>query len=138
MPKYVLVARDGREASSSRMFSTSEVNAYRGAPSCYTFINELTNKVKNVGACRTHGGRLRDGVPPAGTKAPAPAAAPAAKPVAGWWPFTKKKPKINPMTKRMIWVSGETPRVMDKFSINPMTRAGRQILGRARRKRRRR
>jgi hypothetical protein len=74
MPKYVLIARDGREASSSRMYSTTEVNSYRGAPSCYTFINELTNKVKNVGACRVRRSRGLGALP-------------------AWWPFKKKPAK---------------------------------------------
>lgn len=59
----------------------------------------------------------------------------------GLWPFSKKKPpaKSNAMYKRMIWMPGEAPRVMTKdTSMNPMTRAGRQVLGRSRRKRRRR
>lgn len=55
----------------------------------------------------------------------------------GIWPF-KKKPKINPMTKRMIWVPGEAPRVMSKdTATSAMTRQGRQILGRSRKRRRR-
>ena len=58
---WVLAAHNGQQVGSSRMFSTAEVNAYRGAPSCYTFINEITNSVKNVGACRRGG--LRDGAP---------------------------------------------------------------------------
>jgi len=51
MPKYFLVAKDGQEARSHRAFSASELRVYKDAPSCYTFINELTNSVKNVGAC---------------------------------------------------------------------------------------
>jgi hypothetical protein len=86
-----------------------------------------TRKRKSALAGSRRRGSLRDGAPAA--PAPAPAApkpaAPAAAPVAGWWPFGKKKPpakKVNPMSKRMIWEPGR-----------PM-----QILGRAKRKRRRR
>lgn len=83
MPKYFLVARDGQEARSSRAFSAADLRAYKNASSCFTFVNELTNSVKNVGACR-RGRGFRDGTPAATAPAPAPAApAPAAKPVAG-------------------------------------------------------
>ena len=100
---WVLAAQNGQEVGSSRMFSTSEVNAYRGAPSCFTFINEITNKVKNVGACRRGG--LRDGTPGAAPAAPSAAAPapnkPAAAAVAGWWPFSKKTKKLPRDPRRM-------------------------------------
>ncbi len=82
MPKYFLVARDGHEARSHKAYSAAELRAFRSAPACFTFINELTNSVKNVGACGRKrvlaGARmrsLRDG-------APAPAAVSPAAPVA--------------------------------------------------------
>lgn len=55
---------------------------------------------------------FRDGEP---AKPAAPAApAPAAKPVAGWWPFGKKKPKRNPMSRRMIWEPGTPSRMFGR------------------------
>ncbi len=87
MPKYFLVARDGQEARSPRAFSAADLRAYKNAAHCFTFVNELTNSVKNVGAClrrNKRGYRLADGAPAATAPAPAPAApAPTVKPVAG-------------------------------------------------------
>ena len=103
MPKYFLVAKDGQPAASAREFSAADLRAYKNSSSCYTFIGELTNRAKNVGACRTRSGRLRDGVPVA-VVAPAPAAPKPVTPattIAGWW-FGKKKTKQLPRDPRTV------------------------------------
>lgn len=77
MPRYFLIARDGREARSSHAYTAAELRSFKAAESCYTFVGELTNGVKNVGkGCRKRGRGLRDGAVPAPAAAPAkPAAA---------------------------------------------------------------
>lgn len=103
MPKYFLVAKNGQEARSSRAFSAADVRALKSASDCYTFIGELTNKAKNVGACRA-GKRGMAGAP-------------------AWWPFGHKKPAVvakkkrNPMTQRIMYVpQGPSGRMINKLA----------------------
>ncbi len=116
------------------LFNETEIGRLAAQPDyCYTVVNTTSRRTSKVGgACRKStpqnlwGSRLRDGAPAPAAAAAAPkVAAVPAQPVAGWWPFGKKKPpakKVNPMTKRVIWEPGR-----------PM-----QMFGRSRRKRRRR
>lgn len=75
-PQYFMIAEDGRETSSRHSYSAADLRSFKHASKCYTFIGELTNRVKNVGACRRG---LRDAVPAAAVVAPvAPPAQPKA------------------------------------------------------------
>ncbi|HEV3059688.1 MAG TPA: hypothetical protein VGY48_15665 [Vicinamibacterales bacterium] len=62
MPSWFLVARNGQEMRSSRAYSTADLRAFKSTASCHTFINELTNSVKNVGLTCTAKGRKRMGL----------------------------------------------------------------------------
>ena len=136
MPYYFLIARNGQEIRSSRPYTARDLREFKNQASCYTFIGELTNSVKNVGLACTAKGRKRLGLRDATPAAPAPAAkptpppTPAAKPVAGWWPFTKKKAKQLP----------RDPRRMAQTVMYMPSPSGRmiQVRGAKRRKRRRR
>lgn len=136
MPYYFLVARNGQEIRSSHAYTARQLREFKNQASCYTFVGELTNSVKNIGlGCRRRRG-LRDGAPPtpaAAAPAPKPAApvAPAAKPVAGWWPFGKKKAKrLDRDPRRMAQTVMYIP--------SPTGRVNQVMRGAKRRKRRRR
>ena len=156
MPKYFLVAKNGQEARSSRAFSASDVRALKSAPDCYTFIGELTNKAKNVGACRTLGNgpgatwkapKRRPPKPPKRDrnwrkklveKYPSSAEF---KKYAGlkgapaWWPFGHKKAKPaarHPMTRTVYYARTASG------TYKPVDRPPSHAMAGARRKRKRR
>ena len=88
MPGWFLIRKNGEQVGSSRAWSTSDVNQLKNANGCYTFIGELTNSVRTVGAwCKYPNMR-------------------------GVFDFLKrkKKPRVNPMSKRMIWEPGKPAR----------------------------
>jgi hypothetical protein len=122
-----------RKMKATFLFNETEIGRLAVQPDyCYTVVNTTSRRVSKVGGlCRKAtpqglwGSRLRDGAPAATAAAPKVPAVPT-QPIAGWWPFGKKKPpakaKVNPMSKRMIWEPGRPS----------------QMFGRSKRKRGRR
>lgn len=132
-------AKKANKMKATFLFNETEIGRLAAQPDyCYTVVNTTSRRVSKVGgACRKSTPQglwgLRDGAPAAAAAPKAPAVP--AQPVAGWWPFGKKKPKQLPrdsrrMAQTVMYIPGE--KGMRSQAKNAMSMRG------ARRRRRRR
>ena len=114
---YIITKKNGKRwdwPSWAKPLPNSEVEKFArdGARlgDCWTLVSPVTRRAIHVGACKRPtppefwGARFRDAALPAAPSAAAPPAQKPAPTVAGWWPFAKKKPKRNPMSKRIYMI----------------------------------